>query len=168
MDAKNILGFDPSELKCDYSQEFQSDLNFLGISEQEWNILQSKVFEWYEKNQPKHIIPELLNKYKDKDNPLGDLVQDVSADGGLEPYINDGLEPEGFFNYIAEICCDECFYNALEPLRKKYNEIVGDSPWKLIKTKGERNYNYLWFIDYCKGNTISRYYDFLSKFETKK
>ena len=180
MNEKNILGFDPSELKIDPEEqkyrnmlavyeitknEFESDLAFLGLTKEEWQRLENIAFDWYEKNEPKYIINELIEKYKDKDCPIGDLARDVLNDDAIAPYMSEGLSADDFFTYIANNCCDDCFYNALEPLRKKYNKIVGNSPWKLVKIRGERTYDYVWFNDYLKDNTILKYYDFLSKFE---
>lgn len=94
--------------------------------------------------EPKFIIPKLIKKYQNCDNPLGDLAKDCIEDGAIGPYIKDGLEPEDFFNYIADVCCNDCFHNALEPLRKIYNNIVGSkSPWRLYKVRGERYYYYV-------------------------
>lgn len=179
MNENTILGFDPSELKIDPEEqnmiaiygmtknEFESDLEFLGLTKEEWGRLEKMTFDWYEKNEPKYIIPELLEKYKDKDCPIGDLARDALADGAIAPYMGEGISADDFFTYVANNCCDDCYYNAVEPLRKKYNKIVGDSPWKLIKLRGTRTYDCVWFDDYLKDNTVLKYYNFLSKFETK-
>ena len=123
------------------------------LIEQPIEVLESRLCEDMCKKQPKGIIPYLIGKYLGCDGPLGDLAKDCVEDGAIGPYIKDGLEPEQFFSYIAKNCCDYCFKNALEPLRKEYNEMVGPaSPWRLIKVRGEKSYEYVWFIDFIKSS----------------
>ena len=131
-------------------------------NEQPIKVLESRLCEDMHKKQPLSIVPYLIGKYLGCDGPLGDLSKDCVEDGAIGPYIKDGLEPEEFFTYIANNCCDDCFKNALEPLRKEYNEIVGPaSPWRLIKIRGEKSYEYAWFIDFIKSSNnddVETYY----------
>ena len=132
------------------------------LNEQHIKVLESRLCEDMHKKQPQSIIPYLIGKYLGCDGPLGYLAKDCVEDGAIGPYIKDGLEPEKFFNYIASVCCDECFKNALEPLRKEYNEIVGKtSRWRVIKLRGEKTYEYAWFPDYIKArhsDDVETYY----------
>ena len=132
------------------------------LTEQHIKVLESRLCEDMHKKQPQSIIPYLIGKYLGCDGPLGDLAKDCVEDGAIGPYIKDGLEPEKFFNYIASVCCDECLKNALEPLRKEYNEVVGPkSPLRLIKIRGEKSYEYAWFIDFIKtrnNDDVETYY----------
>ena len=132
------------------------------LNEQHIKVLESRLCEDMHKKQPQSIIPYLIGKYLGCDGPLGDLAKDCIEDAAIGPYIKDGLEPEKFFNYIASVCCDECFKNALEPLRKEYNEIVGKtSRWRVIKLRGEKTYEYAWFPDYIKArhsDDVETYY----------
>ena len=121
----------------------------------------------------KYFKTWLIDNYLKVDNYLGDLAKDCVEDDAIGPYIKDGLEPEDFFNYIASLCCDDCFKNALEPLRKEYNEIVGTtSPWRLIKLRGEKSYEYSWFPDYIKARNnddVETYYmKWLSPYDKKE
>ena len=143
------------------------------LIEQPIEVIESRLCEDMYKKQPKGIIPYLIGKYLGCDGPLGDLAKDCVEDGAIGPYIKDGLEPEKFFNYIASVCCDDCFENALEPLRKEYNEIVGKtSRWRVIKLRGEKTYEYSWFPDYIKARNnddVETYYmKWLAPYDNKQ
>ena len=155
-----------------YNEEFAKELALLNLTEKEFSELQNDYFHYMNDNEPKEIIPNLIKKYLNKNNPIGDLARDSFEDGAVGPYMDGGLEPLGYFDYVSSVCCYECLINALEPLRKKYNKIVGpDSPWRVLKFKekdGEYDYEYAWIHQWRKLSTIEKYNNYLKNFIKNK
>ena len=135
-------------------------LELLGLSEQEFMNLEKKLFEDMENKQPLFVIPYLIEKYHGCDNPLGDLAKDCVEDSAISPHIPDGLKPVRFFNYVASVCCDACFTNALEPFIKKYNEIA-PTTHRVCKIRGERSYEFVWFRQYMNSTPLEKYFSWL-------
>lgn len=144
-----------------YNEEFAKELALLNLTEEQFSELQGKYFNYMFDNEPKEIIPNLLKKYLNKNNPIGDLARDSVDDGAVGPYMDRGLEPRGYFDYVSGVCCYECLVNALEPFRKIYNRKVGPgSPWRVLKFKdsdGEYYYDYAWIHKYRKLPTTEKY-----------
>ena len=154
-----------------YNEEFAKELALLNLTEKEFSELQNDYFHYMNDNEPKEIIPNLLKKYLNKNNPIGDLARDSFEDGAVGPYMDGGLEPLGYFDYVSSVCCYECLTNALEPFRKIYNRKVGPgSPWRVLKFKeegGEYYYDYAWINKYFKLTPTQRYCYFLEPFSKK-
>ena len=112
-------------------------------------------FDKMTKNAPKHVIPYLINKLKDEDSALGDFARDCIDDIGIGPYMKDGLLPDMFFQYMYDVCSEECKIFALEPFRKMYNNSV-NKEYKIYKHRIKYSYGYSyyysWFIDWEKQN----------------
>jgi len=132
-------------------------LQALGLTKDEFSSLEQKMFAKMKEKEPKSILPYLIGKYLGQNNSLGDLAKFCVENGGVGPYIRDGLEPNDFFDYIARVCPNNQYKNALELLRKKYNEIA-NSTYTLFKVRGEDSYEYNWYVCYNKHSIIGKYY----------
>lgn len=99
------------------------------------------------------VLPYLINKHKNADNPVGDLCRDVLED----MYGVELTTPEWFFEYIKGKCCDLCYQNALEPLRRAYNRMVLEEECKVYINDGE--YRYKCYTESCD--------DYLKNFYSK-